>query len=309
MNNKDIEKLFMKENSQINIKQSEALKSTPIISNTVSKQRNTQKHFSRWRLLPIGLCSLVLIFVAIFAILPMFKSGDMLGQYTSYVLEINPQICITTNNDDNVVSIVSLNDDGDLVLSDEFFDNIDENTKLNDCLDRIIAFIYDENPDKFALENGIKLYATNDVESIARDKLSKTKYHISSKLNELGKPEIPVEDHFMPHKDFGDRMGFDDFNGLDKMIDDIKGKDRFFDPDKNPPPPPPSDDPNVPDGPDKPDNIDEPIPQNEEGSLDNPNKHEKNNENDNPPGSNNNEEPQNDDGVPENNNPPPNEMP
>ena len=220
----------------INIEQSETLRSTHIINNTDSEKIYKQDFcLFHWGRLSIVFFSLALVFLFVFVGLPSIKSGDTLGQHTSYVLEINPQICITTNQEDKVVSVVSLNNDGDLVLSDEFFDSVGEgDISLTECLDRIILFIYNENPDKFVFGKGIKLYVVNDIESVARDKMSKTKQYISSKLEQLGKLEITIEEYFMSNKDFGDKMGFDSFGGLDKMIEDIKGKDKFFNPNRNP---------------------------------------------------------------------------
>src|SRR5574344_2636623 len=93
-----------------------------------------------WQRNRIAIASICSVFVILILAISMLFSNINLDKsnLTSYIVEINPSVCITTNQLNQVVSICSLNDDGDTLLLDSSFDNV-VGASLENCVKSIIS--------------------------------------------------------------------------------------------------------------------------------------------------------------------------
>lgn len=247
MKNKQIEKMLLEESKNIDISMSENLKNEPIPPKN-NKLNNTTitynfiktKKFKYIMAFASIFCALVIVALSIIFI-P--QNNTTSAYLTSYILSINPKISITTNSDDEVVNICSLNNDADQILGNSTFDNI-IGLKLEDCVLKIINTAKDNNIFE-GYTDTIKLYAINDNNNTLQDKLNKCENMLRRDMKNIGFENIEIETHQMQMKDFKNQMGFNqEFNRLDDMKDFLEHHDKYFDPNFIPgelPPPPPVD--------------------------------------------------------------------
>ena len=232
MNKRDFENKLKEESSNINIQMSENLKNTPIVQSV--KVKNQSKKLSLFPKLASICCALLLI---VCCGLFYFNKGNTedSANLTSYIMEINPSICVTTDINNKIVNICALNEDADTILSNSDLDDIiGEDFEI--CINKIVKIVSDEGYFE-NYENTIKLYAINDNKEMRNKKLNDFEGIMQRNLNDLGFGHIPFEKHEMEMKDFKEKMGFEeDFGKLDDMHDFLKNKDKHHTPPNELPP-------------------------------------------------------------------------
>ena len=242
MKNKKIKNLFLEENEKLNIEMSNELRQTPI-QPPVEEAPAPIKRKPLMRLLPMGAIACCLIVAVVLALVLPFGSSDNL---TAYVIDINPSISITADENNTVISICSLNDDADELLSSNEFDSV-----VGESFDTAVEKIIKAASDKGILdgyEDTIRIYALNDNKGIMDKRLDEFGRLIRKNLDNEGFNNIEFEEREMTVNEFRERMGFEnDFKRLDDMKDDIKKHDRMHggelpppkpEGDKTPPPEP-----------------------------------------------------------------------
>lgn len=225
---KEFRNLLKKESDDIEIVKSKKLLETPI--STVEKQAEVSvpsKRFT-YRLATVLSCCLALI-VSVLAIFFTQITPAEAQNITSYVIEINPSVCITTDAEDKIISVVSLNDDADEILASTELENV-VGLNVEDFVDKLVKAVSDAG--YFVnYENVIKIYAMNDDEEIKNAKLDKFEEAFKRNLTALGVGEIVLEKVEMKMEDFKEKLGFEeDFINLDDMKDFLKDKDKYFNP-------------------------------------------------------------------------------
>lgn len=226
MKNKDFKKMFLQESENIVIKMSDKLQKTHIQALPESQYSKADKKspFLK-RLIPITatFCCLI-VALSIFII----NSATGGGYLTAYAIEINPSICITTDANDKIINICSLNEDADEILSDIEFENI-VGENIETAIEKIIKTVSEKGIlDDY--QNEIRVYALNDDKGVMDKKLKKVGDIVDKKLKEFGHEDIKVAKSEMTLNDFKDKMGFDgNFKRLDDMQKDIKEHGIFND--------------------------------------------------------------------------------
>lgn len=235
---KNLKSLLKEEIDSVDIKMSKKVLDTPIdkinVSNNFENVKTPTKSF-KFNLKPL-LMSLCLVFVAIVtAVSLIVRTNNTASALTSYIIEINPSVCIVTDDSDVVVNAYSLNNDGDVLLSD-----FEANGKN---FEDVLKFIVDSS-----IENGfidfdkpprINLSITNDREKYSIKQGKNAKNIFDKELRNKGFEQFDIDAKPMGVIDFKQKMGFDKpSNHLDDFKDDIKRRPKFFDPNFIPPPPP-----------------------------------------------------------------------
>ena len=243
-----LKQILKQETESINLTMSQKLIDTPIevdpaitaedlsIFETQDKLFNNSKKFKfNLKALISCLCSFILIFT--FSVIISQNTKNNISDITSYIIEINPSICITTDKNNLVVNAYSLNYDGDDLLSNSSFDNI-EGLNFEDCLKSIInlsiqkGYINNDISDP----RDIIFRVTNNEKNYALDKGIYAKKIFEQELINNGFSNYNVDSEYMPVTEFKTRMGFDKRNNdLDKMKDDISSHSRYYDPNFIPP--------------------------------------------------------------------------
>jgi len=236
MKNKDVKNLFLSENEKLNIEMSHELRNTPI-QPPVKEEAVIKSHGFK-KFIPIfSVACCLIIAIVLLAVSPIW-SGD--GNLTAYVIDINPSISITTNQNNEVISICSLNEDADELLSSNEFDTV-----VGESLDVAVEKIIKTAADKGILngyEDKIKIYALNDDKNVMDKRLDDFGQMVRKNLDEEGFKDIEFEKREMTINEFRDRMGFErEFDKLNDMRDDIRKHDRMHG-GELPPPKPEGDD-------------------------------------------------------------------
>ena len=176
MKNKDIKNMFLKEDEKLNIEMSQKLFETQIQPKPAVKVAPKQKQVvnKRWVFAPILSFALIIV-IALSLVLT--NGVNNTGTVTAYVLDINPSISITTNSDNEVINICSLNDDADTILAEDCFDNI-VGKSLDVAVENIISVakekgIFDEYTDSIQLST-YYLMNPNDKEVVINGKESES---------------------------------------------------------------------------------------------------------------------------------------
>lgn len=185
--------------------------------------------------LKFALTSLCLVMVMVFTVFSFFGfSNTQASALTTYIIEINPSICITTDENDDVVSACSLNDDGDELLSDTSFDEI-TGKNFEECLKIVVKYLIEHQYLLFKSENTkntINFKITNNKESFAISKGNQAKEFIYEELKHYGYLDYEIENQYLPLPDFREKMGFDkDFKDLDDIRDDLISHRKYYNPD------------------------------------------------------------------------------
>jgi len=253
MKNK-IKDILLSETESVNLPMSKKLIDTPIItkeemlskevsselttfSQNINKTNKTKKKFG----LKFALSSLCVIMVAILSVFSVFTiNANKASALTTYIIEINPSICVTTDKEDKVVKAYSLNDDGDILLSDYSFENLN-GKNFDECMKMIIIYLIDHNYINFSMEKTrkkINFQVTNNKESKAMEKCRHAREFFYDELKKKGFTDYEIEEKFLSVQDFRDKMGFNkNCKDLDKMRDDIISHNKYFDPSFIPPAP------------------------------------------------------------------------
>lgn len=256
---KDIKNILLSETENVDLPMSKKLLDTPIISkdeflkedivkeiNVFEQSINREKAVSNKHKfsLKMALSSLCLVMVAILSVISVFAiNANKASALTTYIIDINPSICITTDKKDKVVSAYSLNEDGDVLISDNSFSDI-KGKSFDHCMRAIIKYLIEHNYIGFNMEKQsrrIHFQVTNNKESFAMEKCKQAREFFYNELKEKGYTDYEIYERFMPVHEFRDKMGFDkNIDDLDKMRDDIVCHHKYFDPNFIPPPPPPN---------------------------------------------------------------------
>ncbi len=234
MKNKDIKNLLKSEYENIKV---------PPISSRVTevpiqgKPPIVSNNYNRRPVLKLVFTVVVCVALILVALIPTLNSQSIVpSELTSYILEINPTICITADSSDNIVAICSLSSDGDILLSDNRFESV-----VGATLDNGLKSVIDASVDLGYFENysrRIVLFAINNKESFAFEKTKNFEKVLSRHLQEHNLEEINIDKGCMSISDFKNRMEFNNnFNDLDKMRDDIQNRPMFFDENFTLPPP------------------------------------------------------------------------
>lgn len=234
MKNKDIESLLKSEYENIKV---------PPISSKVTEVPIQEKppivynDYNRKPVLKLVVTVAVCVALILVALIPMLNSQSISpSELTSYILEINPTICITADSSDNIVAICSLSSDGDILLSDDRFESV-----VGDTLDNGVKSVIDASVDLGYFDNysrRIVLFAINNEEQFAFEKTKNFEKFLNRHLQEHNLEEIDIDKGCMSISDFKNRMEFDNgFNDLDKMREDIQNRPMFFGENFTPPPP------------------------------------------------------------------------
>ena len=240
-----IKDVLKQETELVDLKMSKKLIETPIqekqdVEFAGVNEFETSKPKQKRNLMRFAMSCVCVLMVVITSICLVFKTTNQASALTSYIIEINPSICITTDEEDTVVGLFSLNEDGDDLIADEAFENF-SSKKFDEILKTVAklsiekGFINNESP----TNQQIKFMVTNNKKSFAKDKGEHAREIFEQKLKEDGFFNYRVDAEFLSVDKFGNKIGFDKkFVDLDKFKDDIMKKPKFFDPNFMPPPPP-----------------------------------------------------------------------
>ena len=233
MKTSEIKNLLKSESEKVDIKMSENLINTPILAaeNKIPIKKSNKTLFA---LIP----SLAAAFmIAIIFAFSFFGNNGVIStaKLTAYVIEINPSIAITTDENDKVINICSLNGDADDILSSEEFSEI-VGKDFNLAVNKIIS-VANEKGVLDNYEQSIKIYAVCDSENLIPKKLDGFENLVKENLRGVGKDDIGIEKNKMAIDDFKGKMGFTgEEKRLDDMRNDIERHDRLQG--DNPPPKP-----------------------------------------------------------------------
>ena len=234
---RNVKSLLKEEIESVDIKISKKVLDTPIdkinVSSNFENTKAPNKSF-KFKLKPL-LMSLCLVLVAIVtAVSLIVRTTNTASALTSYIIEINPSVCIVTDDSDVVVNAYSLNNDGDILLSDFEVNGQSFEEVLKFIVDSSIekGFIDFDNPPK------INLSITNDSEKHSIKQGNYAKNIFDEELRNKGFFEFDINARPMDVVDFKQKMGFEiSSNHLDNFKDEIKRRPKFFDPNFIPPPP------------------------------------------------------------------------
>lgn len=189
-----------------------------------------KKKFGYFRL-AMCLACFVFMFVCVCSLIFQKPQGKTYG-LTSYILEINPSICITTDEDDNVINICALNDDANIIVSDETMTNF-KKLSFDECISKIMSIIeregFFENFSKS--DRTIKLYAFNDDNETQYNRLKHFEKVMHDKMDKYGFKDVPFETYRPGMDEFKKIVGIEDeYKTLDDMRDYFYHKDILYPP-------------------------------------------------------------------------------
>lgn len=226
MKKNKIKQLSNQEKSLINIEMSEKLNNTTIPKKEdylYQTQSSKLKFFPRF----VSICACLIFFVVCLSLIftPKINSKSAVGM-TSYIMEINPSICITTNKNDKIINVCALNDDANLIVMDDELIGI-EGQSFDSGVEIIMSVIkkngYFEN-----YNEPINIYAFNDSSENQYNKLKNFEEIMQKKVSEFGY-DIPLKKHRIGMDDFKEKIGFsDDYETLDDMQEFFKNKERSY---------------------------------------------------------------------------------
>ncbi len=236
MNTRKLKDSLNTELNSVNLTMSKELMDTPIQAKRQSTEiyNNTkiQKTFSSKLFLSLScLCSILIIIASIFLIF-IQKQTTSASSLTSYIIEINPSVCVVSDNENMVVSAFSLNYDGDKVLSNEEFSSL-RSMNVENFISKYIEISKEEGYMSGGDENrSIKIIATNNKAKKASKNCSGIEKILNNKLKELGfENNFQIIKEIMDINDFKDKIGLDNnFKNLDEMRDELVNHKKFFDP-------------------------------------------------------------------------------
>lgn len=223
---KDFKAKLKEENLKLDIEMSEKLNNTGIAINDKTIAYSGKK-FSIFKL---AICFTCFVFMALCVSSLFLQNKNEAVGLTSYILEINPSICITTDNKDKVINICALNDDANGVVTAQELKEF-KNLGFDECLNRLMAVIrnqgYFENFNRDGRK--IKLYAFNDSNEVQSKNLNHFENIMKNKMNEFGLNDVPFEKHRIGMDDFKEIVGFDeDYDTLDDMRDYFMQREVVF---------------------------------------------------------------------------------
>lgn len=249
--------LLKEENDKINISQSERLRQTKLsqkIDNQIEKKQSKNLLFwQKYKVAFVASISMILLvaicLLTIITGLP--QSGTQVSTLTSYIIDINPSLCVTTDStSDTIVSVYSLNDDGDIILSDSEMNKI-VGQNLFSGMRKIMKIVEDNNFINMVDEKIINIYAVNDNPEFAKRKADKLGNDMFDYFFDKGMGNINVNHEQMGRDDFRNRIGFNEnHRRIEDMAGDVMDHEKFHKDDPfNPMPPPEGNNENLPEKP------------------------------------------------------------
>ena len=232
MENNRFDKMLLDEVNSINISQSERLKQTEIESQkTQTYQTESVSKSSFWKRYKFtfitSVSMILMVVICLTAILTgINKSGTQVSTLTSYIIDINPLICVTADStSDTIVSVYSLNDDGDIILEDGELNEI-IGQDLFSGVHSILKVVENNNFINSTDERTINIFAVNDSNDFAERKANNLSEDMFAYFFEKGMRNIDIHHGPMDRTYFKEKMGFD-------------GEHVWIDENHLPPPPPP----------------------------------------------------------------------
>ena len=236
---KNLKSLLKEEIESVDMKISKKVLETPIDKIDVSSNFETSKPIQnksfKLKLKPLLMSLCIFAVALITAISLIVRTTNTASALTSYIIDINPSVCIVTDEEDEVVNAFSLNNDGDKLLAEFEFNG----KKFDDVLKFIVDSSIEKGFISFDKPLKLDLSITNDQEkhAIRRGKLARDIFE--KELKNKGFKDFNINDKPLPIFDFKQRMGFNrDSHHLDDFREDIKSRPKFFDPNFVPPFPP-----------------------------------------------------------------------
>lgn len=207
MNKKDFEKMLKLENSSIEIEMSKELKSTKISQKDKYVYQVQTKNTS---LIPRFVSIFACLVFSVFCLSLFFVKKDTqetaVGM-TSYIMEINPSICITTDENDTIINVCALNYDADAIVLDNDILNI-EGQSFENGIDKLMRVIRDKGFFE-SHEDAIRIYAFNDNSECEYKRLNYFEELMKKKMAEFGY-DIQFEKHRIGMDDFREKIGYDE---------------------------------------------------------------------------------------------------
>lgn len=182
--------------------------------------KNDRSLFRRRTLTGTAFAAFALVLV--FAFIGVFKllTPAVTPEPTSYVfaLEINPAVAFVTDKDGVVKSVNALNDDADVVLSDEATLNGIKNKPLSEALvaytDCAVKLGY---LDITATSNAVRLSGSKDADENLTSNASES---LKNYFKEKGIYAVVVES-LLDVKDFSERLGVNETDDLAELTDSL----------------------------------------------------------------------------------------
>ena len=142
-----------------------------------------------------------------------------------YTLEINPAVVFVTAENGKVLSVKSLNEDADVVLSDEKTRNKLINAPINEAVvaytDAVVKAGYIDITKR---ENAVKL---SYVEWVDEDRLNSVTESLQDYFKQKGVYAAIVE-KFLTKRELCEKVGVAVTNKTDELLDELKGLSAFF---------------------------------------------------------------------------------
>lgn len=142
-----------------------------------------------------------------------------------YTLEINPAVVFVTAENGKVLSVKSLNEDADVVLSDEKTRDKLINTPINEAVvaytDAVVKAGYIDITKR---ENAVKL---SYVEWVDEDRLNSVTESLQDYFKQKGVYAAIVE-KFLTKRELCEKVGVAVTNKTDELLDELEGLSAFF---------------------------------------------------------------------------------
>lgn len=233
---KNLKSLLKEEIESVDMKMSKKVLENPIdkveVSSNFKTANPTPNKSFKLKLKPLLMCICVFAVALVTAISLIVKTTNTASALTSYIIEINPSVCIVTDESNEVVNAYSLNNDGDELLSE--FDFCGK--QIDDVLKLIVDSSIEKGFISFDKIPKIDLSITNDREKYAIRRGNHAREIFEKELIDKGFKDFDITNKQLPVFDFKQRMGFDgNSNHLDDFREDIKNRHKFFDPNFIPP--------------------------------------------------------------------------
>lgn len=224
MNKKEFANLLKSENTKLEFEMSERLKNTQIVQKEeyLFEKRKTS-------LLPrfISLFACFVFCAFCFSLIFINKKPEESAEgITSYIMEINPSICITTDENDKIINVCALNYDADAIVLDANVVNI-EGQSFDAGIERLMTVIRDKG--YFDSHNeAIRIYAFNDNNECQYNRLNHFEELMKRKMTEFGY-DIPFEKHRIGMDDFKEKIGYEEeYQTLNEMQDFFRQRGRSY---------------------------------------------------------------------------------
>lgn len=223
MNKKEFKQMLNLESLKIDIEMSEKLKNT-----NIPKKEEYLYQTKKTSIIPKFISIFACFILCVFCVSVLFvnKAPETAEGITSYIMEINPSICITTDKDDNIIKVCALNGDANAIVLDEQLTNI-EGKSFDDGIDKLMTVIknngFFDNYDEV-----IRIYAFNDSNECQYNRLNHFEELMKRKMVEFGY-NISFEKHRLGMDDFKEKVGFEEeYQTLNDMTEFFRHKEKCY---------------------------------------------------------------------------------